>query len=234
MRLLCRITVILLMAVGTGLAQELAGHKLYPLDQSHLDPSFAEFKAQLLEAIQKRNLEFLRGAMADHVSLAPGGSVTRERALAAFDAEDAEVDLWRELRDVLLLGATRVEIDYPGVPKWPRFCAPSVTTRMPNRIEMVDMLVITGKEVLVHTRARSSSPVIDTLSYDVVTIATRGRGISPEKIEGETYGWDQIVTPSGKVGYVYGKYARHWLDYRACFSKVNGKWLLVSLSYVDP
>ena len=208
--------------------------KLYPVDESHLEPSFAEFKDQLMEAIKRRDREFLRGALADEVSLSPTGFSTRERALAAFDNEDAEVDLWRELRDVLLLGATRLTINYPGVPKRDRFCAPSVTTLMPNRIEMIDMLVITGEEVSIHSEPKSSAPVIDSLSYDVVTIGPRGRSILPEEINGETYPWNQIVTPLGQVGYVYGKYARRWLDHEACFSKINGKWTLYSLSYGDP
>ena len=40
----------ILLLAGTGLAQEPAGRKIYPADESHLDPSFAEFKARLLEA----------------------------------------------------------------------------------------------------------------------------------------------------------------------------------------
>jgi hypothetical protein len=219
-------TVIILLAFGTGFAQEPAGRKLYPVDESHLDPSFAEFKTQLMEAIEKRDLEFLRGALADEVSLAPGARSTREVALASFDNEDREVDLWRELRDALRLGVAWEQL---------RFCAPSVATKMENLPGIAYILVITGKEVSVHAEPKSSSTVIDTLSYDVVKIGPSGYlSISPEEIDGETYPWYQIVTPSGNVGYVYAKYVRYWLDYHACFRKVDGRWGLVTLLYPDP
>ena len=228
---------LLLFGSSTAHAQVFRGipKKLYPVDQSHKDPSFAEFKAQLMEASQKRDLEFLRSALADSVRLGTEGRVTREQALANFNNKDLGPVLWRELRDVLLLGATQVTINYPGVPKRPRFCAPSVTTLMPNRLKVGDVLVITEEEVAVHSQSNSSSPVIDRLSNDVVSIGPSGyRDISPEEIDGETYPWNQIVTPSGKVGYVYGKYARRWLDHEACFAKIDGKWVLTRLSYGVP
>ncbi len=200
--------------------------KLYPVDESHLDPSFVEFKGQLLEAISKRDREFLRNALADEVTLAPGSRSTREQALLAFDDEDAEVDLWRELRDALQLGAAWEQL---------RFCAPSVATQLENLPGTHFLLVITSEEVSVHAQPKSSSTIIDTLSYDVVKIGPSGnRGLSPEEIDGETYPWYQIVTPSGKVGYVYAKYVRYWLDYHACFRKVDGKWVLITLTYPDP
>ena len=97
------------------------------------------------------------------------------------------------------------------------------------------MIAITGEDVPVHVEPKSSSPVMETLSYDIVKEGPQGfRQLSPEEVEGETYPWRQIVTPSGTLGYVYGKNVRHWFDHTACFSKIDGKWELYSLSYGDP
>lgn len=233
------VTFISLLFLNSAHTQEPTGipAKLYPVDESHLDPSFAEFKVQLTEAVEKRDLEFLRGAMADRVGLSPWEGSTREQALASFNDEAAEVDLWRELRDALALGATRVELDQdnPLVPKGPRFCAPYVSATFPGLAVNEGMEAITGENVSVHAQPKSSSPVIDTLSYDIVKMGPVGsRRYPPEEIQGEIYRWKRIVTPSGQTGYVYGKYIRHKWGYKACFRKIEGKWMLISLSIVAP
>lgn len=170
--------------------------------------------------------------MAEEVGLSPFGGSSREQALASFD-EDAEVNLWLELRDALVLGAKRVELDYPGAPKAPQFCAPAMADQVFKSIE-AGMLVITAKDVHVHAEPKSSSPVIDTLSHDIVKMGPLGsRRYSPEEIGGETYPWLRIVTPSAEIGYAYGKHVREWQDYEACFRKLKGKWLLISLDVAD-
>ena len=39
----------------------------------------------------------------------------------------------------------------------------------------------------------------------------------------------KIRTLSGVEGFVFGKYVRSYIDYRASFRKINGKWCIVSI-----
>jgi hypothetical protein len=193
--------------------------KLYPVDESHLDPSFEEFKSALLRAVEDNDRRVLRKSLAPRVVMDFEGPSSAEEAFSLFEADEGK--LWRELRRTLLLGATR---------SGSRFCAPYVRTRFPEELDPFEFLVITGSNVAVRTEPNRTAPVLETLSYDIVEEGPQGfRQFAPEQIEGETHAWRQIKTPSGKIGYVYGKYVRHPLDYRACFEKINDDWRIVSM-----
>ena len=98
-------TVIILLLTGTGLAQEPAGRKLYPVDESHLDPSFAEFKAKLIKAIETQDREFLLSALGE-VRFA-SYSLPADRAMADFDRNEGAT--WKALHELLLMGVKRLE-----------------------------------------------------------------------------------------------------------------------------
>ena len=188
--------------------------KLYPVDESHLDPSFAEFKAKLLEAIEKRDQEFLRSALASNVTLSFEGPSTPEQAQAAFDYNNG--GLWEALREALLLGATRFRYG---------FCAPYIFTLFPKNVPF-DSLVIIGEDVEVRAEPYETAPVISHLSYDIVK--TNRHFSLQDRIDGEKHYWHEVTTPDGLLGYVWGKYTRDVVDYRFCFDKLNGKWVLTS------
>jgi len=203
------------MLAGTGLAQEPAGRKLYPVDESHLDPSFAEFKAKFLEAIEKRDREWLRNALAKQVVLDFDGSLTQEQALVRFDAREGE--LWTELRDLVLLGVTGGGTSFGG---------PYLFDLFPPQLNATEFLVITAEDAPVRVKPNSRAEVIARLAYDIVRWDS-SFGPVWETVSGEEYVWRKIVTPDGKRGYVSDKYARSPLDYRASFRKIDGKWKLV-------
>jgi hypothetical protein len=199
--------------------------KLYPVDESSSDPTFAEFRERLLKAVGSHDPKALRDQLAPQVQVNFEGPFTPDEVLAmgAFDREKG--GLWRELREVLRLGTVR---------QGEQFCAPYVYGKFPAQPEWMDRVVITGDGIRVHAEPRSTSPVIEKLSYDVVQDGPEGDSeFSPEKIEGETYPWRQVITPSGQVGYIFGKHVRSPLDFRACFAKFEGKWKLVTMATGD-
>jgi len=217
MRSLClTATAIILIAVGTGLAQEPAGRKLYPVDESHLDPSFAEFKARLLEAVERQDFDFLLSIAHPNIVLSiEGGS--RESLKRNWKAKNYGGAAWQDLRDVLLLGAVRRNDS--------RFCAPYVSTNFPDELRLF-YVVITGSDVPIREEPNSTAPIIDHLSYDIVQTVERGQRSVWETIEGERYRWRRIETPSGEIGYVWAKYARDPRNSQVCFEKVDGEWMM--------
>jgi len=177
--------------------------KLYPIDESHLDPSFAEFKTRLLEAVERRDLDFL-------LSIGP------KRLKRNWKARE-----WQELRDILSLGAVRVSYG---------FCAPYVSIKFPYALNAFESVVITASDVPIRAEPKSTAPIIEHLSYDIVKYLWRGGW---ETVEGESYMWYRIQTPSGETGYAWGKYVTSPLDTSACFDKTDGQWLMTSWSGGD-
>ena len=223
-------TIIILMLAGTGLAQEPAGGKLYPVDESHLDPSFAEFKARLLEAVERQDLDFLVSIAHPELrlSIEPNPNISGQENLQRLWASMREVDKtqrWQELRDMLSLGA---------VQSGSGFCAPYATVKFPNLTHAIEYLAITASDVPIRAEPKSIAPVIDHLSYDIVKYLWRGRGaVVWDTVDGELYPWYRIETPSGETGYAWGKYVAGWLDTTVCFHKTDGQWLMTSWSGGD-
>lgn len=222
-------TVSILMLAGTGLAQEPAGRKLYPVDESHLDPSFAEFKARLLEAVERQDFDFLLSIAHPQLrlSIEDPPNISGQENLQRLWTSMREVDktqAWQELRDMLSLGA---------VQSTSGFCAPYATVKFPHMPHAIDYLAITASDAPIKAEPKSTAPIIDHLSYDIVKRLWRGDRSGWETVGGERYPWHRIETPSGETGYAWGKYVARWLDTTVCFHKTDGQWLMTSWSGGD-
>jgi hypothetical protein len=69
-----------------------------------------------------------------------------------------------------------------------------------------------------------TSPIIATLSYDIV-VSTAPFNLIKE--DGRS--WIAIKLSNGKTGFVSEQFIRSPIDYRACFTKKNGKWRMNAL-----
>jgi len=205
-------------AQAPGASENPPAVKILPVDESGSDPGFAKFRDELIEAAQKRDIAFLRSAIAPAVAMGfETGPASLEEVLAAFQRTDREEDLWEELRDVLLLGATR---------EGGGFCAPYVATKYPRNL-YPEYLVVTVNRLRVRRQPNVQAPVIATLSYELVK-PLYDFDLPYEEGKREKNRWVKIRTSSGIEGHVCGKYVRHPHGYRACFEKINGQWKLVS------
>lgn len=194
--------------------------KLYPVDEGPSDPDFAAFRARLLEAIERRDADFLLGALDKDVKLSFGDWQGIETFKKIWKPESAESTVWRELRDLLVLGGT---FGCDSLPKT-MFIAPYVFCRFPGmRFDVFGYAAITGTNVRVRAAPSSKAPVAATLSYDIVKLASYEEPVQ-ETIGGETYPWRPIVLPGGGRGYVYGRFIRSSIDYRAGVRKTDGRW----------
>ena len=181
------LAVVILLFVGTGLAQEQVGRKLYPVDESHLDPSFAEFRARLLEVVERQDLDFLLSIihLDTRLSIASGSREERQKNWEIFNVKYSR-RAWQDLRDMLSLGVVRDGSE---------FCAPYFYNTFLGDYQIIEKVVITDSDVPIRAEAKSSAPIIDYLSYDVVKYLWRGRGaLVWDTIEGEKYQWLRIET----------------------------------------
>ena len=222
MRSFCRIAVALL-ALGTGLAQEPAGRKIYPADESHLDPSFGEFKVNLLKAIEEQDRGFLRSALTPGVSFHFEAPIPADSAMAVFDENDGA--FWEILHRLLLMGVERV--------KDGRFIAPYLFYAI-GRTKGFDRftnMVITDRDVELYAEPKPNASVIALLSYDIVEF-DRSSEISrqaEQMIDGERWSWYKISTiPNEQTGYIRRKYGYTTFSDRVIFAQHEGEWKLTA------
>ena len=139
---------------------------------------------------------------------------------------------WGELEMILSQGGGFVERDGER-----RFCAPYAFAHYPKapgemsaelrELTEGDPWVVMGKDVRVHAAARRDSPIIGTLSDELVELQDQDR---PDE-SGARLIWQWVFLPDGKNGYVLDRYV--WSRDRkehVCFSKRAGVWRITELT----
>jgi hypothetical protein len=141
--------------------------------------------------------------------------------------------LWRELHDLLGLGADRTGSEFT-VPYIYRHELPSDLPGPNNAY-----LVVTAERVRIRAAPKRNAPVIATVSYHYLELpgsqSAWEPNVPPEgaeavTIEGETYSWWKVLAPNGRIGYILEKYVRP-----ACggllinFLKVGGEWKITAI-----
>jgi hypothetical protein len=201
-----------------------SARKLLPVDEGPKDPGFLRFRTALLQAIDRRDTNYLIGVLHKDIKLSFGGDWGVKRFIEIWDPYSPASEIWKQLGDVLRLGGTFGYAHYPRDTFW----APYVFG-LSRQLGDVWDAVIVGNNVQVHAQPSSSSPVIAALSHDVVKLGPYDPKPVMEKIGEFSYPWKQIRLADQRTGYVYGRYVRSPLDYRAAFNKIEGAWKLTLL-----
>ena len=124
--------------------------------------------------------------------------------------------VWKPLEQVLVLGGSFIRSGH--------FCAPYVFSRFPEGLDPFAHDVIVKNAAMVRAFPSADSSVVDVLSYHVVkTDRYQGSKQGPQR---RVPGWVEVSTPSGKTGFVAEGDIRSPTDYRACFVKKSGTWLM--------
>jgi hypothetical protein len=220
-RMLKRVMLSMLLVALTACVGAAQSRKLNPVDEAPKDPSFKAFRDRLLAAVRQQDETVLYESLDPKITNSFGGEggVTEFNTLWKMGEERTK--LWDELATILSMGGS---FSGPGiVPK--TFCAPYVYSAFPDvQLDATNYAVITGTGVRVRTQPSLNAPIITSLSYDIVELDHEPAASGEANSE-----WVRIVAPNGKKGYVFGKYIRSPMDYRACFEKKQGKWKMIAL-----
>ena len=202
--------------------------QLWPIDDSHRVPSFAEFKREFLRAAETRDLRHLFKHVHDEIktSLGGDGGTAEFREAWELDTDPENSKLWLELSSVLKLGC---------VLRQGAFEAPYLSVQFPyNRFEPHSYGVVAGSGVNLRDAPSRTARIIAQVGHLIVRSEIEaGERRIRETIGGETHEWIRVVLPSGQRCYVYGKYFRTPLDYRARFEEKDGTWYLTSFMAGD-
>lgn len=201
-------TLMILAAVSGAWAKEL---KMPPVDEAAKDPGFLAFRDALIEAVARRDTDYVVGHASPDIKLSFGGSYGRDTFRDRLqDSAEGEA-YWMELDRVLRLGGVFTEHG--------DFCTPYISClEVPGctypDCDPSDILFVVSGDAKAYAEADRASQVVAELSYDVLPILEFFSS------------WYKVKLPNGNSGYVSGPEVRMSVDYRAFFKKQTGAWLL--------
>ncbi len=187
-------------ATNTGAPPLVSGPKLVPVDEGARDPEFARYRNDLADALLRRNVEGVLALIDPNIRTSFGG----DGGADAFRKLLGKEETWDDLRFVLANGGK-----FRGEGEQRSFWAPYVYAAWPEGYDPFQSLAVTSMRVPMRRTQAPTSPVIATLSFDIVTRTD---------VEG------QVSTADGKAGFVDPDMLWSPVGYRAGFSKKGGRW----------
>lgn len=185
---------------------------LMPRDEAALLPGFFSFRAQLIAAIARRDAAALMAVVDSDIKNGFGG----DDGKAAFEREwkpsapDSRV--WEVLATVLALGGSRAGDE--------GFIAPYIHSSWPNGVDGFEHVAVIGERVRVRRAPSADAEEIAHVSFEVLA---RGKDDkAPED-------WTSVTLSNGQSGYISSRFVRSPIDYRAFFSRKEGRWWMVML-----
>lgn len=186
--------------------------RLEAVDEAPGNPAFAAYRAALLEAVRRRDVEFTVAQAGREIRLSFGGDYGRDSFRQALTGEEpwqGEV-YWRELQTALELGGVFMNdgafctpylacIDVPGCPD----CDPFET------------VFVIGADVVARAEPDLEAPVVANLSWNVLQVDYEAAGAE---------GWYAVKLPIGRTVFLSAMDSRTAVDYRARFEKTVEGW----------
>ena len=194
--------------------------KLPPVDEGARDPSWASFKARLLDALAKRDQKFVLSIVDARIrnSLGPDG---RAEFVKLWQLHSADSPLWVELPKLLFLGGAFVKRDKGAS----EFCAPYVRFRWPAIAPAGASGAIVVADALMKAKPSAAAETLQRLGYDLVKVLDWE--IADDDKENKQQ-WVRIQVGAGD-GYVPEEQIRSPLEHRACFVKSGAGWRMTGL-----
>lgn len=205
-------------------------------DESYLDKSFWEFKAQLETCILMEDKEALETYLADQIIVGAytceGGSGCSKEEFMKYHFGDngMETETWRQMKAVTRWGFKRLDHTIHTsdqiIPKGQiRFQAPSFKTKIDEEQE----LIILGENVNIREKPSLKARIIQQASYEKFACDCNindQKETTYQNREGMV--WIEVYLKKGKVGYVSAQYCSYTLEKELTIAKVKGKWKIIS------
>jgi hypothetical protein len=214
----------ILLVIGTADARERTRVRVVPIDDSRTDPSLAEMRDALLAAARAQDVTQLAPWLAPTIQEGFEAPVSRREFLRGFAPGGGE--FWCQLRAALEGGIGKFRGEA---------YAPAFHLQAGRDSDMV----INRPGVPLRRTPALASPVVAMLAYDLASPGpddlVNGPRTAPPviRLDGCEYWWRQVVTASGKRGWVPGKYVTEPLDTYFSFKKFGKKWLLTLIGAGD-
>jgi hypothetical protein len=204
---------------------------LLPVDVAASQPGLAEVRTRIRSAVARRDMGLLLPVLGPYFSVEDDAYTPPDFVARYKDCRDACDEFWRRVHDAISVGMAWYGIVTTGsVPDRPE---DDVWAPYPFvKLMATDDLAITAEGVALRSAPDEKAATIELLHYHVVKEipgSNRTNYSHPVRIDGFTYGWRRVRSPSGKTGWVVEKYVWGTGDYALRFSRINGIWKLVAI-----
>lgn len=193
--------------------------KLEPINESKQNAELRNMLKDLLEVIDNKDVEGLKQYVDTNVKISFGAEYGLNDFIEMWDLDlkPKKSLLWQELKNAIILGGTFDEDNQNA------YYTPYIFTRFPDKYDPFTYAVITGNKVNIRSKPSTKGKVVAQLTHDVVKVVSYDKdfGKQTQTIGDQTHTWQKIQMPNGTFGYVWGKFCRTGVDYRAGFAKVR-------------
>jgi hypothetical protein len=200
-----------ILIAGGSTQDAFAQRSLKPVDQAVKRPDFFSFRAQLMVAVARRDTAALLDSLDKNIKNSFGDNNGIEAFRQIWEPDSRQSRLWETLGETLALGGS---FDREGA-----FTAPYVFSRWPEEVDAFTHAAIVAADVRARVTAKASAPTVATLSFTIVEQA------ESQAADESTV---QIRLPGGKAAFVDRRFIRSPVDYRAVFTKTDGKWRMTA------
>lgn len=192
---------------------------LKPINESKQNAELQSTLKALLDIINNKDVEGLKKYVNTNIKIGFGTQhgINDFIEMWELDLKPEKSLLWQELKNAIVLGGTFNEDNENA------YYTPYTFTRFPEKYDAFEYAVITGDKVNIRSEPSTKGKVVAQLSHEVVKVVSYDRdfGKQTQTIGDQTHAWQKIQMANGKFGYVWGKFCRTGVDYRAGFAKVR-------------
>ncbi|HWK42179.1 MAG TPA: hypothetical protein VNR60_09625 [Croceibacterium sp.] len=186
----------------------LAAGPLAPRDTCATVAGADDFRAQLADAVKRRDADAFAALAAQDIKLDFGGGASSAELRKRL--EDKSWDLWNELDELMALGCSA---NAQGGITIPWFFDQDL-----GRINPVSGWLVTGERVPVLSAPDPDSAEVATISWSVVELTA----LDPER------DYQQVQLSDKQQGFIATDKLRSVIDYRLIASSRNGRWRITS------
>ncbi len=202
------LTVLPLIATAM-LAQQVA---IAPVDEAPSNPDFLAFRTRLLNTIARHDTDSLLAVVHPEIKAGFGGEEGIEAFKDMWNIAETKSEIWEKLGAVLALGGT---FDSPD-----EFTAPYTFSRWPGDVDPFDYVAVTGSNVRIRKEPAPDAPILTSVGY--LSLKLDEEALQTDWTQKD---WTSVQI-NGQKGYIATRFIRSPIDYRARFSRVDGRWQL--------
>ena len=197
-------------ASGTSVAEApvVDGPRLMPADESSSDPQLQQLLQHLVRSAEAGDIDAIVAAADPGIRTTFGDGGGH----ADFRRMMRRPGLLEELASIIEMGGTFRE-EGNGRAFW----IPYVYSEWPDEVDAFDFVAVISDQAPLFERPERSSPVLATLSYDILELDPAGA---------PTDGWRPVRTADGRRGWVQDAHVRSPVDYRAGLVRDADGWKL--------
>lgn len=193
-----------------------AERRLCPKDEGVSDASFASFRAQMSQAVERRDSPALLKMIHPKIrtSFGDGGGIGDFRKQWKMESSDSP--LWNELAFILNNGGS-----FLGEGANRPFWAPYIYSAWPEPYDAFSHVAAVTPGVAIRSKPDAAAKSITSADWEILEL--------PDTQQEPPEGWRRVRTATGVEGWVAEEDVRSPVGYRAGFHKENGVWRMNAL-----